>query len=210
MSTLRIPIPDPANESVSLRQLLDLLSPDKLGTIHQMVRTMREAFQCPYIARDYNDFLRVIYDYFTHYQLTFFNADIKRGTVHHQTSDYWKDLSMEFMQKHLGSYQGDLRTAERNAVTGRDGGMIAIIDAMTDSLTKLHTKLYVERVFREYIPQSDLDTRMRLAQELLKQYGDFLFKGEELLPYFFLGMNIEEVIQAFVNHLHNIRRNLRA
>jgi hypothetical protein len=102
-----------------------------------------------------------------------------------------------------------MRTAERNAIAGREGGLIAVIDALTDGIIKLHTKTYVQAVFFEHIAPSDYQTRLRLAEQLLKKYGPFLFPGEELLPHYILGANLEAFINGFVTHLHALRREWR-
>lgn len=207
MSTLRFPQPE--ERPASLDELLSLLDLDKIDVIDQKVRMMRESFQCPYTVPDYNGFLRIAYDYFAHYQKTFYGVDIKVANVHQSVPDYWKDLAIDFLKQHLGSYQGDLRTAERNAITGRDGGMIAVTDTITESLTKLHTKTYVERIFQERIAHSDFITRFQLGKELVKKYGQFLPEGDEILPYEYFAINIEASIQAYANYINAMRRNAR-
>jgi hypothetical protein len=77
-----------------------------------------------------------------------------------------------------------------------------------DVLIRLHREAYLRSVFFERIAPSDYDPRLRLADEL-KKYGGILFPGEELLPHYFMGMNLEEVIKSFLTHLEELRREWR-
>jgi hypothetical protein len=206
MSGLRLVRPDPEREPLRLEALLELLGPDKLNAIDAKAKIMRESFTCPYTVRNYDEFKTTLYEFYAHYQNAFYNIDFKQAT---HDDDYWKQYAYDFAQKHLGSYKGDMRTAERNAIAGRDGGMIAVIDTVTESIIKLHTQIYVHSVFFDLIAPSDYNTRYRLADELLKKYGRFLFPDEELMPYYLLGNNLEEFIQGFVTHIHALRREWR-
>lgn len=208
MRNLHLITPEPDEQPISIEGLLSLMGPDKLDPIEQKVRVLRESFACPLIVRDHDEFLRVIYDYYAQYFIAFYTAD-PRKSVREIQKDFWKDLALQFFRQHVSAKTGDLRTAERNAQLGRDGGMIAVIDAITEGILQTHLKIYIERVFYERIPRSDYDTKLRLAQELLRKYGSLLFPGEELAPDYFLAMDIETVIQAFVQHIHAIRREWR-
>jgi len=195
----------PQPERLSVEALLSLLGPDKLNAIDTKAKIMREAYACPHTVSDFEAFKTTIFEFYAHYQKAFFNADYKNVTDREAA----RQFAYRFAEQQLGSYQGGMRAAERNAITGRDGGMIGIIDALTDSIIKLHTETYIRSVFFDRIAPSDYDTRLRLADELLKKYGQYLFPGEELLPHYFLGMNLETFIQAFATHLHSIRRDWR-
>ena len=115
----------------------------------------------------------------------------------------------EIQDRLLGSYKGDIRLAERNAIMGREGGISAVIDAIRDGIIKVLTENYVRSVFFEAIAPSDYQTRYRLAEELLKRFGPLLFPNEELLPAAILGHDLEKLVNGFVSHLHGLRRAWR-
>ena len=193
-----------AHGRVSLEQLLTLLHPDELDTIDARGKLMRESYRCPFTVLNYDEFRARLMEFWAHYLTAFVGVDLRD----HAELGMIKRQAFAFIEQHLGGYK-QLLTAERNAITGRDGGFIAIIDTITDAIIKHQTELYVRNVFFELLDPGDYDNRLRLAQELLKKYGPVLFPGEELLPHWILANNVEEFIHAFVNQLHTLRRRRR-
>jgi len=191
-------------EDPTLQQLLGLLSSDKFDKIEQQARLMRETFQCPPFARDYDEFKNVIHKFFAHYQKAFFNVDILKSK-YEWADEFWKSHAVDFAQRLLGN----MRAAEMKALTGREGGLIGVINQLTEGILRLHAENYVKNVFYDHIPASDFDLRLRLTRELLKTHGQRLFPGEQMLPDFLLMADIESVIKAFVAQLEPIRRSLR-
>ena len=177
MATLQLIKPNPLALPVHIDDLLPCLNPDILDQVAGQVRMTREAFSCPYTARDHADFHDVLFRFWVHYQRTFFHFDF--STV--PDVSLAKSAAHEFLERHLGGYTGGLATAEANAIAGREGGLIAIVDALTEGICKLHTKMYVTSVFTDLVPPNDWDLRFRLAEELLKKFGPFL-EGERVLP----------------------------
>lgn len=203
MATLHLIRPQLAQEPLTVDELLALLGPDKLNAIDAKAKLMREHYPCPYTVPNYDAFKETLVGFYTHYHTAFY-GDPGQATK----TPGWKELAYDFAQQHLGGHNG-IRTAERNAITGREGGMISVIDTLTEAITKVHTENYVRAVFFDTIAPSDYDTRLRLANEILNRYGRFLFPGEELLPHYVLGMNLEAFINGFVTHLHALRRDWR-
>lgn len=207
MTPLRLVKPT-QQERLTVEDLLRLLSPEHFDAIEHRVRTMRESYACPFTVRDYHVFKQTLFGFFTHYQQAFFGADhavIKEESARRA----WTDHAYTFCERHLGGYHGGMRAAERNAITGREGGMIGVIDALTDGIGKLHLETYIHGVFFDQLGYSDVELRFRLAKELLDKYGSFLFPGEELQHYAILGSNLEAFVHGFVTHLHALRREWR-
>ncbi len=198
----------PTRERVTIDDLLGLLGPDKFNQIEATARIMRQTFHCPYTVRDYEEFKDVILSYYALYQKTFYNADI--GT---KNNEYWRHHAYEFAQHHLTKYNPglqqhharDLREQERNSITGRHGGMIRVIDTFTDAIINYHHEQHLHAVFFDLIAPSDYDTRLRLADEFLKKFGSALFPGQQLLPHYLVGLNLEEFITNYVRQLQTFR-----
>jgi hypothetical protein len=172
---------------VTLDQLLGLLGPDDFDAIDAKIKRMRESYQCPYTVRDYQEFKATLFDFWAHYHKAWLNVDWKSiGGM----CDLTKQQAYQFIEQHLGGYR-EILAAERNAIAGREGGMIAVIDKITEALTKFQIESYIRSVFFELIRASDYETRMRLAEELLKKYGPLLFPGEKLVPFYVLGYDLE-------------------
>jgi hypothetical protein len=191
---------------ITLPQLLDLLRPEVFDAIDAKVRVMRESFMCPYVVKDYDEFKEQIFAFWAHSHKCFFNADYAKTGL--PMPGLIRNQAYQFVEQHLGGYQELLR-AERNSIAGREGGMIAVIDTMTEALVKQQTELYIRSVFFELIEPGDYETRLRLAEELLKTYGPFLFPGERLLPHYIIGANLETFIQGFATQLMGIRKQWR-
>lgn len=209
MSQLQLVPPEgaPRKHATTVEELLSLLGPQAFDAIEQKIRVIRETFNCPPTVRDYEEFKDVLYDYYGHYQKAYFNADLKGAAARVGAVDVWRQTAYRFLQEHLGSHHAML-TAERNAIKGREGGMIRVIDEYTDAIIKRHTQVYIETVFYERIAFDDYPLRMRLAAELLKRVGP-MFPGEELLPEWVVGWNIQEVIAAYAQLMYPVRRLLR-
>ncbi|MDX2154049.1 MAG: hypothetical protein SFV54_25135 [Bryobacteraceae bacterium] len=191
-------------ELISHREIIGLLGPRHLDAIDLFFRQLRESFACPVQVRDHDGFRTVIFGYWMHYLSAVFGIREHGGMA---SSPYYNQ-AFAFVEKYLGGYHAAL-AAERNAIAGREGGMIGVLDAVTEALIKDHTQLYMRSVLFDLINPSDYDRRLRLAEELLAQYGPALFAGEALLPAWAIAANLEEFITAFVQQLHAIRRHWR-
>jgi len=191
---------------VTLDQLLGLLGPAEFDAIDAKARQMRESYNCPFMVRSHAEFKERLFDFWAHYLKAFFNRDFKNTNL--ALDEFTKNNAYQFIEQHLGGYK-EILSAERNAITGRDGGMIDVLDKITESITKIQTEIYIRSVFFELIEPGDYDTRLRLAEELLKKYGPVLFPGEQLLPHYILGHDLEAFIQGFVTQLQGLRRQWR-
>jgi len=202
MTPLRLIKNDRANDPRAIvRELLQLLAPTNFDAIDQKIYLIRESYRCPYTVPDYESFNNTLCDYIRHYHKGYYGVDI---TI--DPGGASKNLAYDMVRQHL---QGDLRTWERNALTGREGAMVATVDALTEGLLKLHRETYIRRVFMDNIGASDIHTRLLLAEELLAMFGKYLFPNDELLPAYFWVNNFEALMQGFAAHLHDIRREWR-
>ena len=207
---LQIVKPRISQGPLSINELLGLLHPDHYDAIDRDVRQMRQSYYCPAVVRDYEEFKDVLHSYYKHYQKAVFDIDEDAATHDEHHRKIMREYAYrEIAERLLGAYQGDLRTAERNAIMGRDGGMIRVIDAMTEGITKFLTENYIRAVFMDAISPSDYNTRFRLAEELIKRFGPVLFPHEELLHPAILGHDLEKLMNGFVQHLHSLRRAWR-
>jgi hypothetical protein len=189
---------------VHIDDLIPCLNPDIFDQVAGQVRMTRETFPCPYVVRDHDEFHDVLFHYWMHYQRTFFHLD------HANVPDVSlaRGAAYEFVQQHLKGYSGGLRTAEANAIAGREGGMILVVDSLTEGICTLHTKMYVDAVFNELVPPNDWGLRFRLAAELLHKYGA-CFEGVPLQPVEVYGANLEEYVMTVVKIMHEMQKKVR-
>jgi hypothetical protein len=192
---------------VSLEQIFDLLSLDELDALDARVKQMRESFPCPYQVRDYDEYKHWLEEYWILYMKWFYGADYKAVGIT-ELDGLTRQHAFALIEQSLGG-ERQMKTAERDAIAGRNGGLIAIIDQITEGLGKLALKNYISFVFFELIPHNDYELRERLAKELINKYGPVLFPGERLQPSWHLAANLEAFIEGFVMHLHGLRKQWR-
>jgi hypothetical protein len=192
---------------VTLQQIFDLLSLDELDALDARVKQMRESFPCPYKVSDYDEYKHWLEEYWMLYMKWFCAADYKAVGIE-ELDALTRQRAYQFIEQTLGGDQ-QMYTAERDAIAGRNGGLIAIIDQITEALGKLVLKNYISYVFFDLVPRGDFELRDRLAKELIEKYGPVLFPGERLVPYYILGNNLEAFIEGFVMHLHGLRKQWR-
>lgn len=190
-------------ELVTIATILELLRPEEFDRIEAKIRMMRETFPCPHTVKDYEEFKYLIMLFWAHYHKAMYNMTY--GGDARDLPGLIKEQAFRFVEQHLGGVQG-WSAAERNAIKGREGGMVSVLDSLTDAIVKSHTQSYIQAVFFDVLRPSDYDARLRLAQELLNKYAPVLFPGEELKPYWLLGANIEQFIQGFVTQLQGLRK----
>src|SRR5579863_3217556 len=132
-SPLLLVSPRSHKSPIRVSDLVHLLSATYLDQIEREIRYIRETFRCPPTVPDHEEFRREIFRFHLHYE-TAIRTPNKVGVTS-------PEGSFEFLRRHL---KGDLHTVERNAIMGRDGGFLRVVDDMTDSLVKMHQEHYVD------------------------------------------------------------------
>jgi len=201
---------DQQGQRVTIDDILECLQPEAFDAIEAKLRRVREAFNCPLTVANYEAFKDVIFEYHILYFKTFYNADLKQLA----DQDFARYDAYNFALRNMTKYNPglqrrharDLHEQERNAITGRNGGMISVIDDLTDALVQLHSQSHIELVFFDLIAPSDYETRFRLAQELVEKYGPVLFPDKKIVHYAIIGCNLQEFVASFVTHLRELRR----
>ena len=197
-----------ARRPITIDELVGLLDLDYFDAIEAQAREERERFRCPLVVPDYESFKDVLFAYFLEYHRTFYHTDPPRIIENNPSSIVsWRQAAILFAQEHLGAL--GLRNAERASITGRDGGLPAVIDALRDGIVKRHSEMWVQYVFAEMIPPSDDQMRVRLAQALLQKYASLLAPHTEVLPPAVLGADLQSFVHGFVKLLHDLRRIVR-
>lgn len=183
---------------VPVHDVVGQLSAPYVDVLEQRVRVMREDFRCPPRVASAEEFRGVLSRFYAHYERTLHGAGPDAVFV-------MEDVYV-FTKRFL---HGDLGEWEKNAVRGRDGGMIGVIDAITDALVKQQTDAYLDRVLWEFIP-TDHHARLQLAEALLAEYGPRLSPGDDRIPAFALANNLEGTLKGLANMIRSSRRDWSA
>lgn len=198
----------------SVQDLIDWLNIDFVGReIESKHNMIREAYQVPkYVADDYED-LKII---LIHYYQYHFSAWMKVGfhmpegmawrrtwDIMHTTPhpDSRLTLIRGYMEKHGGFHQ-----AVKNALTGRHGGLVSIIDQIAEAIKDEAVTQYVTAVFLDCIDPNDFSTRTALMREYKRIYGHVILPGDRLLSAEELAANIELVIDRHVQLINEFRK----
>jgi hypothetical protein len=196
-SLLLVARPESEKPPITITQFLTLLDTDHLDAAELRVRQMREAFQCPATVADRAEFRNQLFAFSAHHDKWFYGI---ASTPHEYPELVWGHLRR--------LYQKDFYDAERQAMLGRDGGLIRVIDELTDGVVKERIDTYIDLVFLDYLPR-DLDEKVVLARELLTHYGNVLFPNDKLKHPFLLAVNIEAFLKQFATHMHTMRKEWR-
>ena len=105
--------------------------------------------------------------------------------------------------------QGGYHQAIKNAIRGRDGGMIKILDIITKGLKREAVTHYVTAVFLDVIDPIDWDTKVRFMEKYIERYGHVVLPDEELLSPYELAAHMETVIQNHVSLINQFRTRLQ-
>ncbi len=153
---------------VTIPEFLDLSSPAILETIEGTRREPREDFIVTTTTRDTTAFHNELYRFYDHTQERLF-APTKQPPTRYPNSDWAFFLLRRW-------YGGSLLAAEASVLENRDGGMIRVIDKLTDGIIKEWVTMHINEMQDAYLPQYPRDgtTCSVVVAELIERYQPFL------------------------------------
>jgi hypothetical protein len=199
-SALRIVREGSRKEPIGVEEFLGLLDYRSLDTVTARVQQMRETFQAK-VPRDRGEYRAELVRFWNHHCLAFYGAAPKPDPS--RAPNAYDDLALNDLERWYGN---SLHDVERDAILNRNGGLIAILDKITEALVKQHIQAYIEGVFFDYMP-TDPHLRLRLAEELLRYFPQL--RGDDMQPAFFFSANIEQVLTKFAMDWNRARMLLR-
>ena len=97
----------------------------------------------------------------------------------------------------------------KTRMTGRHGGLPAVIDIIAECIKHDAVKAYVSSVFLSCANPLDYNKKMAFMAEYLRVFGGVLLPGEELLSVYELANNVEAVLQNHVRLVNEFRKTLQ-
>jgi len=97
----------------------------------------------------------------------------------------------------------------KTRMTGRHGGLPAVIDIIAECIKHDAVKAYVSSVFLSCANPLDYNKKMAFMAEYLRMFGGVLLPGEELLSVYELANNVEAVLQNHVRLVNEFRKTLQ-
>lgn len=176
--------------------ILNKLHIDVIGRVIEYPHTMiRERYKVPkYVADDSQECIRIMVNYFQYHYASWMKV---RFTMTYE-------LALAKV-KDLLSKKGGFAQSIKNATKGREGGLIAAIDAIAEALKEEATERYIEGVVTSCIDPLDFSLKVALADEYIRVYATHVLPGEKLLSPYELAANFESIIKYHVKWIVSYR-----
>ncbi len=185
----------------NIQDILDMLHISVIGKkIDEPHYMIREAYKLPrYIARDYNDCCELGTKYLQYHFSKWTNCPTLLPT----------DMAFAQVREILDKLQGGFVGAVKNAIRGREKGLVGFIDVIADSLRDEAVEKYIMYVVTTHIPPMDYDLKVRLMKEYLKKYASHILPNEQLMSPYELAANIESLIKFHMEWINSLRKNIQ-
>lgn len=185
---------------VSLQEALALLDPVRLSMEIEMPHEeARLSFSgAPALVRSEREFHELVGSYFAHHQ-----GRVTLGpgiTWDFQPGAFAIELLNRVMNR-----EGGAAAAYRKCLTGMDGGVRSVLDAMADTLKRDSVSREMTRIFTTVIPWLDYEAKVSLVQELLDHMAGMIpeeFKSRRPEE---LAMQFEILLQGYAQTLGRYR-----
>lgn len=185
----------------SFQEILDLLHIDVISSQVESVQDMiREAYTVrTYVVQDYEEFKREIQRYYEYHSRTWMEVD-SGALILGQGGGSGTALSRasELTSGHAQAF--------KRAKTGRNGGLLGVINEIAENFKKVAIQQYVDSVLKNSINPLDFYTKVDFMEEYLRRYG-VLLSGEEHMTAYEMAADIEGVINRHVGMI-NMFRNI--
>jgi len=202
-------------EAKSIREILDLLHIDRIGreieSVHDMIR---ESYTLKaYVASDYEDFKSIVCDYYSYHDYHWHNGagQLTKEMAYDRVRDVLDNQPNTGLARIKGilDSEGSYNVAAKNSLTGRGGGLKAVLDNISEQMKKKAVTQWVSTVFLEKISPLNSQLKVSLMVEYLELYGGVLIPDEELLSPYDLASNLEFVVQNHVRQVNEFRKTLQ-
>jgi len=204
-------------EARSIKDILDLLHIDIIGkeveSVHDMIRESYKVKK--YVVEDYREFIDQVSTYYSYHWTTWNNFPIALPYEYakeyaERKLDMSHDTRIHKVQNILSKGSGgNYLVAAKNCMTGRHGGLPAVIDIIAESIKEDAVHCYVSSVFLHSVNPLDYYKKVAFMQEYLELYGAILIPEEELLSPHELAGNLEAVLQHHVRLVNEFRKTLQ-
>jgi len=162
----------------SVQDLIDLLHIDVIGLIESRHDQIREAYVVPPVAEDFEDFKRITVDYVRYHNCEWYGLDFGTDRAWDQVRTVLNDIfppepSLSRIQGFLDA-QGSYIQAVKNSITGRHGGLIAVVDSIAVKIKQNAVRQWIQSVFLTGIDPLNYARKVEFACEYLDRYGHLL------------------------------------
>ncbi|MFH1803071.1 MAG: hypothetical protein ABH864_06530 [archaeon] len=202
----------------SVHELIDMLHIDRIGREVECVHNMiRENYRVKkYVVSSYEEFQSFVIEYYQ------YHYGVWRNTPHPFPDEWSRDFARGMIEKRhpdsrlvkvggLLEQKGGFALALKNAKTGRNGGLVGVIDLIAECLKEDAVREWVKGVFLGGVEPDNFGQRVALMTEYINHYGERILDGEHMMsPYeLCLPGNFEYVIESHVRLANEFRKTLQ-
>ena len=185
----------------NVQEILNMLHVDAISrNIESRHKSIREAYRVPrYVPRDEDDCFDILVKYYQYH----FSKSLGGGVPPA------RDMALFQVRQVLDKHGGGYGMAVKNALRGRGGGLIGLIDNVADAMEEQAVEQYFTAVLTRYASVLDFDYRVMLATQVLQQYGRHMLPGEHLPSPYELAARIDSFIKYLVKVSNSLRDALQ-
>ncbi|MDH3973495.1 MAG: hypothetical protein OEV42_04360 [Deltaproteobacteria bacterium] len=190
-----------SGQSSLIDKILDQLHPDYIGRkIEYLHNIIRENWTVKvYIPEDYKECMKILCDYYRYHFCAMFNISINmpNNRAHHEVK--------KIMEKSKGGYVQGVK----NAIRGRHGGMIALIDALAEEIKNDAIEKHISYVIDTHISPLDFEVQCEVIEQYLNKYAKYMIPGEEMMSPYLLAANYQKVIRMHIEVIRRYRESMQ-
>ncbi len=185
----------------NVQEILDKLHQDLIGKkIDYPHRMIRESYTLSnFLPKTKDEADSILTEYFAYHYTRSLNFNGKMPA----------DIAYSEMRQLLEKQKGGYVQAIKNCVTGRDGGIVEVINLIAEELRKMAVFKYINYIVGIHINKLDFDYRVKLMSQYLSQYGQHILPGEKMMSAYELAGNAEMLVKYHANIVCNFRKLLQ-
>jgi hypothetical protein len=188
---------------ITLANILDLLDDAVIAEIVDIPND--EARQCYPMERITVDSYQQYHEEITIYYIHHMQAVIgPPGLPPDMASGHARNLIERAFHR-----QGGYESAYRFARSGRNGGLGASLDAISQHFKEDQRERYIDHIFHTFIDHYNYEDHVELMRQYVERFGGFMPPEEVRRTPEDLARNYEELIKTHVQVINNIRSSMR-
>ena len=168
---------------------------DKVDRVHHMIR---ELWVAPvFMPDDYDDFCRMITSYYQYHHKAYLGGPTMP-----------EDLAFSNAQIFIEKGKGDFIQVIKKALAGREGGLPAVIDMISDGFINDTTEKYVNYILNTSVAPFDYDKKVAFMQTYLDEFSHVL-PEERLMSAHELAANFEAFVKFHLEWINSFRNAVK-
>ena len=165
--------------------------------VDRPINMIRERWVCPkYRPDDYEDCCRMLISF-----MQYFNS-----AWTHTSAKMPEDIAFSRVENILENKGGFVQVV-KDSLAGREGGIVAVLDMITEKMKDEATESYITYILNRYVNPLEYDSKVSLMQEYINEFAHVL-PGERLMSAYEMASNFEGLINFHLKWIYSFRRTI--